>query len=117
MNSIEEINPITWEKLPPVEGSTSCLTCGKQHHTLDLQSRVCVGFGCAGYSRDGECLWQESGQDEYLDCPLVSSVENMAMTAPDHDWRIFFYAPLSEAVYQRQGRGHWVLVKSGLGFA
>jgi hypothetical protein len=41
----------------------------------------------------------------------------MAAADPDHDWRIYFYAPLYEAEYQRQGDGCWVLIKKGEGFA
>lgn len=36
---------------------------------------------------------------------------------PYRDWIIHFYAPLHEEVYQRQGVGVWVMIKSGPGFA
>jgi hypothetical protein len=41
----------------------------------------------------------------------------MAMADPEHDWRIYFYSPMYEAEYQRQGLGVWVLVRKGQGFA
>jgi hypothetical protein len=104
-------------KLPAVEGSVICLTCGCGARTdLDPDTHICVGFGSAGYSRDGRTLWQEQGE-EWDDCPTVAQVEAMAKADPDHDWRIFFYAPLYESEYQRQGDAVWVLVSKGEGFA
>ena len=106
-----------WEKLPPVAGSVACLTCGAGAQSdLPMNRMIAVGFGSAGYSRDGETLWEESGVDEQ-EIPTVADVESLAAKDPDHDWRISFYAPLYEAEYQRQGDGVWVLVSKGLGFA
>ena len=106
-----------WTKLPAIEGSIACLTCGCGTKTdLHMDSHICVGFGSAGYSKDGETLWQEQAE-EYDETPKVQSVEDMAKKDPDHDWRIFFYAPLYEFEYQRQGDGIWVLVRKGMGFA
>jgi hypothetical protein len=107
---------VSWERLPAVEGSVACLTCGAGAGTdLPMERMIAVGFGSAGYSKDGEILWEECAEDENF--PQVSDVEAQAAADPDHDWRIFFYAPLYEAEYQRQGDGIWVLVKKGLGFA
>lgn len=108
-----------WEKLPPIKGHTACLTCGAgAHDTLPLDAVIAVGFGAAGYRKDDLCSQApeplEESEDEYL---LVSDVEAMAVEDPDHDWRIYFFAPLYEAEYQRQGAGHWVLVSKGHGFA
>jgi hypothetical protein len=80
-----------------------------------MERSIAVGFGSAGYSRDGEILWQEGHEEE--DFPKVADVEEMAAADPEHDWRIYFFAPLYEAEYQRQGDGVWVLVRSGDGFA
>lgn len=105
-----------FEKLPAVEGSVACLTCGcGARSDLEMERHIAVGFGSAGYSMDGETLWQEGQEEE--DYPTVADVEKMAMADPDHDWRIYFFAPLYEAEYQRQGDGVWVLVRSGDGFA
>lgn len=107
----------TFEKLPAVDGSVACLTCGcGAHSDLEMERRIGVGFGSAGYSKDGETLWQEGGE-EFDELPTVQQVEDMAKADPGHDWRIFFFAPLYEAEYQRQGEGVWVLVRKGMGFA
>jgi hypothetical protein len=107
----------TFEHLPAVEGSVACLTCGCGAQTdLEPDRRICVGFGSAGYSKDGKALWDEQGE-EYDDCPSVADVEALAVADPDHGWRIYFYAPLYESEYQRQGEGRWVLVRKGQGFA
>ena len=82
-----------------------------------MSRHICVGFGTAGYSKDGNILWQEGREDEFENAPTVEMVEAMARCDPDHDWRIFFHAPLYSAVYQRQGDGVWVLVRKGEGFA
>ena len=106
-----------FEKLPAVEGSVACLTCGcGARSDLDMERHIAVGFGSAGYSRDGESLWDEQGQ-EFDDCPTVADVEKLAVADPERDWRIYFFAPLYEAEYQRQGDGVWVLVRKGMGFA
>lgn len=109
-----------YDKLPAVEGSIACLTCGcGSHDTLTLDRAIGVGFGSAGYSRDGVTLWEESmrSPDDESDYPTAQQVEDMAKADPDHDWRIFYYAPLYESEYQRQGDGHWVLIRKGMGFA
>ena len=79
---------------------------------------IAVGFGSAGYSRDGVQLWDEGTTEEGEEkLPTVADVEELAKADPDHDWRIFFFAPLYESEYQRQGDGVWVLVRKGMGFA
>ena len=106
-----------FERLPAVEGSVVCLTCGcGARSDLVMERAIGVGFGCAGYSKDGSVLWQENGED-FDELPTVQNVEDLAKEDPDHDWRIYFYAPLYEAEYQRQGDGVWVLVSKGPGFA
>ncbi len=107
----------TWERLPAVDGSVACLTCGAGARSeLEPERWICVGFGSAGYSRDGETLWQEDPHSED-DPPTVADVEAQAAADPNRDWRIFFFAPMYEAEYQRQGEGLWVLVRKGEGFA
>jgi len=109
----------SFEKLPAVEGSVACLTCGcGARSDLEMDRIIAVGFGSAGYSRDGETLWDEQEcNGEYDDAHTVGYVESLAKQQPDHDWRIFFFAPLYEAEYQRHGDGVWVLIRKGMGFA
>ena len=108
----------TFEKLPAVEGSVAYLTCGcGARSDLNPERAIAVGFGSAGYSKDGETLWEEGMAGEEEEFQTVADVEALAAADPDHDWRIFFFAPLYEAEYQRQGDGAWVLVRKGMGFA
>lgn len=110
-----------WKKLKPVAGSVACLTCGcGAHETLEMERTIAVGFGYAGATKDGEEVYKEpicaeDSKDE--DFWKVQRIEDMAAKDPNHDWRIYFYAPLWEGIYQRQGKSHWVLVKKGQGFA
>lgn len=109
---------MTFEMLKPIEeGSIACLTCGcGAHKSLFMDRVIAVGFGEAAAYKDGKCVYSENDVDEegWLN---VAHIEAMAISDPDHDWRIRFYAPLYEAEYQRQGDEHWVLVKKGEGFA
>ena len=117
----------SWEKLPRVEGHIYCGTCGGgAHNDLDMERIIAVGFGSAGFSCDGEQLWDENNgwthgyglfEIPQEDGPQVLDVEELAKADPDHDWRIFYYGPLSESEYQRQGDGDWVLIGAGQGFA
>lgn len=87
----------TFEKLPAVEGSVACQTCGcGARSDLEMERSIGVGFGSAGYSKDGETLWQKGGE-EFDELPTVQQVERMAQADPNHDWRIFFFAPLISA--------------------
>ena len=108
-----------WEKLPAIEGSTACCTCGcGSHDTLDMESLLAVGFGFVKVMKGGEEIYTEpqgdATEDEFWN---AQKAEDLASKDPDHDWRIHFYAPLYEAEYQRQGDKHWVLIRKGEGFA
>lgn len=107
-----------WEKLPAVDdGGAACLTCGcGAHTTLRMDKWIAVGFGDAGFSRNGVRTSTEPFR-ETDGMVRVAVVEALASAAPDHDWRVYFDAPLYSAEYQRQGLGHWVLVAKGMGFA
>lgn len=106
-----------WTKLPAVEGSVACFTCGAGARSdLEMGRMIAVGFGAAGYSKDGLDIWTEGGADDE-EPPTVAQVEAMALADPDHDWRIYFEAPLYSAEYQRQAEGVWVLIRKGEGFA
>ncbi len=49
--------------------------------------------------------------------PFDPPCRDAAVADPDHDWRIFKFAPLYDAVYQRHAAGQWVLIERGEGFA
>jgi hypothetical protein len=110
---------MSYPKLPAIPGRCACLTCGcGSHDTLALDSVLAVGFGSCNVMKDHECVYDENqvegDESKFWTC---QNAEDAAKADPDHDWRICFYAPLYDAEYQRQGDGHWVLVKSGEGFA
>lgn len=110
---------MSYEKLPAVEGSVACLSCGAGARSdLSMDRQIIVGFGSAGYSCDGAGLYDEQELNGDWDkAPTVGHVEELAKAAPDSDWRIYFYAPLYSSEYQRQGEGVWVLIKKDQGFA
>lgn len=109
---------MTWTKLPPVDTvRVGCLTCGPKPRTipkpfagLDLHP----GFGVLTLLRDGEVVWSSYRPEESR---TVLGFERQASRDPDHDWRIEIDGLLSSAVYQRHGKGEWVMVESGMGFA
>lgn len=118
---------MTWIKLPRVEGHTSCICCSAgAKNDLDLEKIIAVGFGTAGFSCDGEQLWDLNNgwtPDQKMfdipegQVPEALDVERLALADPDHDWRIFYFGSMSESEYQRQGKGEWVLIKADEGFA
>lgn len=80
---------------------------------------IAVGFGYAYLERDGETWYEEpSGYDiEEIEFMTGADAEEIAAADPDHDWRIILKAPLCGRVYQRQGKGLWVLIHRDRGFA
>lgn len=110
-----------WIKLPPLTSAeaglrSGCLTCGPQPIALGMDAVIAVGFGDAGVTRDGAAVWSETDarDDVYWE---GKDAEAAALADPEHDWRVYYHGPLSEAEYQRQGDGNWVLISKGMGFA
>lgn len=113
----EKMTPLTEQEAGLRSG---CLNCGPQPVLLPMTAWVAVGFGDAQVVKGDELIYSESqagfdGGDD-SEC-VVSRFEAMAAADPDHDWRIHYYGPLSEAHYQRQGAEQWVLYEKGDGFA
>lgn len=115
---------MTWTKLPPVESDKihhGCLTCGATHQLAPMDLYIAVGFGSAQLTKDGEVLFdgEDASRDEEADEELFSLGywEAKAELDPDHDWRVSLQGPLRGRTYQRQGKEHWVLVESNMGFA
>ena len=112
---------MTWERLPAIAErdaglKSGCLTCGPQPVAIDMGAVIAVGFGSAGVTKDGDEVWSENA-DPDAELWTAQDAEDEALKDPDHDWRIYFYGPLSEAVYQRHAAGKWVLISKGEGFA
>lgn len=115
-------NETTWSKMPALTEMeaglrSGCLTCGPQPVTLPPDARIAVGFGAAGVTKDGVAIWEEDTHADYEHCMTCAEAERTAALDPDHDWRIYYFGPLSEAVYQRHAPGEWVLIEKGQGFA
>lgn len=116
---------MSFTKLPAIKGSVACLTCGcGAHETFAPDDLITVGFGAAFVTRNGEYVYDENTEVYAAKREKREAVfwegkdaEERAAQSPDDDWKIHLIAPLYEAVYQRQGANHWVLVEKGLGFA
>lgn len=85
--------------------------------TLSMEKVICVGFGAAYVSCDGETVWQEHPEAEWDSLWTVQRAEHEAMNRPNADWRIHIIGPLHEGHWQRQGVGEWVMYEIGDGFA
>lgn len=106
-----------WLQPAVVGGTKGCLCCGAMHASLPGDAIVAVGFGSAFCSKGREVVYDEREMQEGEDYKTCADMEVLAAIDPDHDWQINFFAPLYEAVYQRHGPNHWVLIKKGMGFA
>ncbi len=91
-----------------------CANCSTAGQVLDLKRILSVGFGDVSVTRDGYCIYSEQECDIY---PIAQFYEDEAAKHSSLDWRIHFFGPMHEEVYQRQGSGYWVMIKSGPGFA
>lgn len=109
---------MTWDKKPAIEsGGTPCLCCGTPTTVFPMDGWIAVGFGGAGVTRDGKEVYSENQSTDDAEIWTGEQAEAAAKADPDHDWRIYKYAPLYDAVYQRHAEGQWVLIERGDGFA
>ncbi len=122
-----------WTEEKPLEDGPGGCNCQTKMKTLGMGDMVAVGFGNSYVMRDDFCIYQENTPHWNPDksSPLsktidvmdknvvltVADVEKVAAEDPDHDWRIYWYAPLYEAEYQRHRDGVWYCIKTGDGFA
>jgi hypothetical protein len=107
----------TWTKAPPVERQhIGCLNCGTRPVVLRAEAGLNLhpGFGILSLTRDGKTIWQSFNPDKSR---TLLGFERQAARDPEHDWRVTSNGPLRDATYQRQGKGEWVLVETGRGFA
>jgi len=108
-----------FKKLDPVRAKDihiGCHICSPVTPVLKMERPLAVGFGSCHASKGDESVYVEAEVQDG-NYPTAQDIEEMAMKDPDHDWRISFYTPMHEEVYQRQGDGFWVIVESGPGFA
>lgn len=103
---------MAFTKLAPIDPIVHCLNCPPRPQTIPLDALVHPGFGGASVHAEDE---PDLGQAMYENA-TVQDVEDFAC-GEEHDWRMTINAPLYDAEYQRQGKGVWVLVRRGEGFA
>lgn len=108
------MNKISLEK-NPVRGG--CIHCPGNHDRLAMNEKIIAGFGGATIYKDGEIIFDASGDLEWNDAPTLMKFELMARKEPDADWRYKLNLPLRDGEWQRHGKNEWVLIKSGMGFA
>ena len=110
----------------PVEGGPNpCFNCPPIPTQATMDKLVCVGFGCAEATKDGELVADgERGiiirngiEEETEDYIRFADIEAMAAIEPDHDWRIKLHGPMHGETYQRQGPEQWVCIERNEGFA
>jgi len=104
--------------LQPIAGGISgCLNCGYTEEKLPMRTRLYSGFGGWDITKNGKHYFNEDNDKEYDEAKTLSYIERRAKLEPECDWRANLNLPLRSAVYQRQGKSKWVLVKRGQGFA
>lgn len=112
---------MTWDKLPPITADklhSGCMHCSTACLKAPMDMWICVGFGSAVATRDGELVYD--GESEFHagnEPKSVGDIEELAKEDPDHDWRIIKHGPMHGETFQRQGDGEWVCVESNQGFA
>jgi len=95
-----------------------CPHCSTAALKAPMGMIICVGFGAAYATKDGELIYD--GEDDLRNGkePLVvKDIEAMAAKDPDHDWRITKEGPLHGETFQRHGVENWVCIESNPGFA
>lgn len=115
--SKEDNQDLGFTPMPAIEGSIACLTCGcGAHDIMSMDSLLAVGLGDVSVTCDERRVYSQN-EVENEEFWVGHDAEAAANADPKHDWRVHFYAPLYEAVYQRQGKERWVLIEKGQGFA
>lgn len=112
----EELQNKSWFKKPlnPKHIYLGSLTCSTACSQAPLDMPIAVGFGYANATKDGEVVYEETDDGEWK---TVGDIEAMAVSDPDHDWRIMKYGPLHGETFQRHGDGSWMCIESNQGFA
>ena len=112
---------MAFEKLPPLSGKDihiGCLCCSTAADVAPLDMPICVGFGAAYVTRDGQIVYDgEASFRDGVEPKTVRYVEAFARLDPDRDWRIVKRGPLHGETFQRHGDDTWVCVESNEGFA
>jgi len=106
------------KKLKPLKSTIiGCLNCGHTPAILPMRTRLYQGFGGYHITKNGKLEFMGKDHEKWEDNRTLSYIEKNARLDPDADWRCHIDLPLRSAVYQRQGKSKWILVKTGMGFA
>ena len=117
---------MAFKKLKPLEPnventSKGCLHCGTLPIKLKMNQKIVQSFGGEYITKNYKIFyWPDTcdlSDQDWKKQKTLMWIENKARKSPNDDWRLIFDMPLYDAVYQRQGKNNWVLVKKGLGFA
>lgn len=103
-------------KITAISAGSRIVMPAIQDSPLPMDAVIAVGFGSSRVTRDGAVVYdeQEVEDDGYWTC---ADAEKAAKADPLHDWRISYFAPLHEEVFQRHGDGRWMMIEKGKGFA
>lgn len=82
--------------------------------TAPLDMLICVGFGTAQILKDEVIFFDEEMSEEI---ESLQKFEDIAKESPNSNWQCVMEAPLWDATWERNNKGQWVCIKSGIGFA
>lgn len=115
------------KKVKPLERtaqnvSKGCLNCGQLQIRASMHLKLYQEFGGHHVTRNGRLFYMPEQSTVQKEVPwnkrkTLMYVENRARKHPKSDFRLFVDMPLYGAVYQRQGKNNWVLIKKTNGFA
>jgi hypothetical protein len=94
-----------------------CLNCPTAEQKLPLNTKLYQGFGGYAVYKDGVYFWSADNDLEWDKNPTVRKVENMVKIDEKAEWEIRLDLPLRSAVWKRESKNNWVLIKTGEGFA
>ena len=110
--------PKLMPQIKPKDLHIGCLNCSTAAIIAPLSMSICVGFGAAFVTKDGEQIYD--GEQDYRDGKEPKTVqyfEDEATKDPMHDWRIVKEGPMHGETFQRHDKNKWVCIESNQGFA
>jgi len=112
---------MSWKREDPIkpdELHIGCLNCSTAQLEADLGTTICVGFGMAFITKDGEQIYDGERDLSVGNEPKsLNHFEDMAKADPDHDWRFVRHGPMHGETFQRHDDGKWICIESNRGFA
>ena len=110
---------MTFKKMKPLgkddKVHIGCLNCSTATRKINMRCKIWGEHD--EIIKDGKRIYFSRGDEAYEKAPTLMKFELMARKEPDADWQYFHLTALYDELYQRQGKNHWPLVKSGMGYA